>query len=220
MLCYKAKNYALLQNGEITLRGSAFRNRATEPFLRKLTETMVKDKLLGRDDEALLELKRAKESILKGEAAVEDLSKGEYISKSPAQYREDVERTGKGRRAALEAALLMRPMPEVGDKVFYYMTRGDSPREADWKRARPTAMYDAARRALRRRLLCRQNRRLARTLCRLVRRSRPTQTGRIVLRGFLKIGFQKVSKRQFLEIPFNKFRRLTKIFVSPFRGSL
>ena len=144
MLCYKAKNYALLQNGEITLRGSAFRNRATEPFLRKLTETMVKDKLLGRDDEALLELKRAKESILKGEAAVEDLSKGEYISKSPAQYREDVERTGKGRRAALEAALLMRPMPEAGDKVFYYMTRGDSPREADWKRARPTAMYDAA----------------------------------------------------------------------------
>ena len=50
MLCYKAKNYALLERGKTILRGSAFRNRATEPFLQKLTTTMIADILLERDD--------------------------------------------------------------------------------------------------------------------------------------------------------------------------
>ncbi len=142
MLCYKAKNYALLRDGEITLRGSAFRNRAVEPFLRRLTETMVKDKLLGREDEAFREIGRLKDEILSGRAPVEDLSKGEYISKSPAQYASDVAKTGRGRRASMEAALMMNPRPEVGDKVLFYMAVGSSPRDPDWKRARPTSMYD------------------------------------------------------------------------------
>jgi len=142
MLCYKAKNYALLQGGEITLRGSAFRNRATEPFLRKLTEAMVGDKLLGRDELLEGEVEKAKQKILSGEMPAFDLAKGEYISKSPAQYQSDVAATGKGRRAALEAALMMSPRPEVGDKVFYYITRGASARDPDWKRARPLSMFD------------------------------------------------------------------------------
>lgn len=142
MLCYKAKNYALLQNGEITLRGSALRNRATEPYLRKLTEAMVKDKLLGRDDLVEKEVEKFKEMIYSGEVSITDLAKGEYISKSPAQYQADVLKTGKGRRASLEASLLMNPPPEVGDKVLYYITPSASPRDADWKRAKPISVYD------------------------------------------------------------------------------
>ncbi len=142
MLCYKAKNYALLENGKITLRGSAFRNRATEPYLRKLTETMVADLLLGRDDQVPLEIERAKAAILSGKTPVEDLAKGEYIGKSPAQYESDIAKTGRGRRAALEAALLMNPKPEAGDKVLYYIARGANPRDADWKKARPVSDFD------------------------------------------------------------------------------
>ena len=142
MLCYKAKNYALMQNGKITLRGSALRNRATEPFLRKLTEAMVKDKLLGRDDLVEKEVEHFKEMIYSGEMSIVDLAKGEFISKSPAQYQADVLKTGKGRRASLEASLQMNPPPEVGDKVLYYITPSASPRDADWKRARPISLYD------------------------------------------------------------------------------
>lgn len=32
MLCYKAKNYALLKDGAVILKGSGFKNRSTEPF--------------------------------------------------------------------------------------------------------------------------------------------------------------------------------------------
>lgn len=144
MLCYKAKNYALLRDGNITVRGSAFRNRATEPFLRKLTEAMIADKLFGRDGELPREIERAKNLILSGNAPIEDLAKGEYIGKSPAQYSADIAKTGRGRRAALEAALMMNPRPDAGDKVLYYMARGASPKDPDWKRARPISAYDPA----------------------------------------------------------------------------
>ncbi len=142
MLCYKAKNYALLNGDDIILRGSALRNRSTEPYLRKLTEAMVKDKLKGRDDLLESEVEKFKSMIFSGEMSIEDLSKGEYISKSPEQYKSDVLKTGKGRRAALEAALLMERQPEVGDKVLYYITKGTTKRDPDWKRARPTSNYD------------------------------------------------------------------------------
>ena len=89
-----------------------------------------------------LEIDRAKESILSGKTPIEDLAKGEYISKSPAQYEADIAKTGRGRRAALEAALLMNPRPEAGDKVLYYIARGANPRDADWKKARPISAYD------------------------------------------------------------------------------
>lgn len=142
MLCYKAKNYALLDGDHVILKGSAFRNRATEPFLRNLTQTLIYDKLLGRDDEVPAAIESMRGEISSGKADIYDLAKGEYISKSPAQYQSDVMSTGKGRRAAMEAALLMRPLPEVGEKVSYYITRGDGKKAPDWKRARPLSLYD------------------------------------------------------------------------------
>ena len=142
MLCYKAKNYALLENGREILRGSAFRNRATEPFLRKLTHTMILDTLLERADKipALIEETRAK--IAGGKADISMLAKSEFITKSPATYQKEIAETGKGRRAALEAALLMNPQPVSGEKVSYYICWLDGKKNPDWKCARPVEMYD------------------------------------------------------------------------------
>jgi len=142
MLCYKAKNYALLENGREILRGSAFRNRATEPFLRKLTHTMILDTLLERADKipALIEETRAK--IAGGKADISMLAKSEFITKSPATYQKEIADTGKGRRAALEAALLMNPQPVSGERVSYYICWLDGKKNPDWKCARPVEMYD------------------------------------------------------------------------------
>ena len=50
---------------------------------------------------------------------------------------------GKGRRAAMEAALLMKPRPDVGDKVFYYIAMNTAGKKVpDWQLARPVSLYD------------------------------------------------------------------------------
>ena len=49
MFCYKSKNYALLEDGKITLRGSALRSRGVEPFLKHLTDTLIRF-LLGASE--------------------------------------------------------------------------------------------------------------------------------------------------------------------------
>ena len=144
MLCYKAKNYALLQGGKIILKGSAFKNRATEPLLRSLTAEMAKAKLLG--DSAGLGgiVEDARRSVLSGAADIDSLSRSEYINKPVAQYLEEVQNGGM-RRAPMEAAAMLAPRPEVGDRISYYIARGDGKRAPDWKNARPTALYDAER---------------------------------------------------------------------------
>ena len=45
--------------------------------------------------------------------------------------------------APMEAAAMLAPRPEVGDRISYYIARGDGKRVPDWKNARPTALYDA-----------------------------------------------------------------------------
>ncbi len=143
MLCYKAKNYALLDGNKTILRGSAFRNRSVEPFLQNLTQTMIADILLERKDEIPNLIAETRELIKSGKADIKQLAKGEFISKTPAAYKKEVETTGKGRRASLEAALLMKNPPSAGDKVSYYICQLDGKKNPDWKCARPIEMYDA-----------------------------------------------------------------------------
>ncbi len=142
MLCYKAKNYALLENGKTILRGSAFRNRSTEPFLQKLTQTLIHDILLEREDEIPSLISKSRETIASGKADIADLAKSEFISKAPFAYQKDVSATGKGRRASMEAALLMNPQPTAGDKVSYFICKLDGKKNPDWKCARPLEMYN------------------------------------------------------------------------------
>lgn len=141
MLCYKAKNYALLAGGEIILKGSAFRNRGLEPLLRSLTAEMVKAKLSGDIGKMEETIARARQRVLAGEVQIEDLSKSEYINKPVAQYLAETAKGGM-RRAPMEAAAMLNPVPEVGDKVSYYIAKGDGKRAPDWKNARPTLLFD------------------------------------------------------------------------------
>lgn len=141
MLCYKAKNYALLRGGEIILKGSAFKNRATEPLLRSLTAEMARSKLLGDSAGLGEKVGEARRAVLSGAADIDSISKSEYINKPVAQYLEEV-RNGGMRRAPMEAAAMLSPHPEVGDRISYYIARGDGRRAPDWKNARPSAMYD------------------------------------------------------------------------------
>lgn len=142
MLCYKAKNYALLDGGKPVLKGSAFRNRATEPFLRNLTRTMILDILLEREDEIPALIESTREKIISGKADISLLAKSEFITKSPESYKREVEASGKGRRAALEAALMLNPHPASGEKVSFYIAKIDGKRNPDWKCARPVELYD------------------------------------------------------------------------------
>lgn len=145
MFCYKAKNYALLQSdGEVVLRGSSFRNRAAEPFLRSLTRMFVEDKLRGEDRCIYDQIDDLRAEISSGKMDVRELAKSEYISKSPSQYESEIASSGKGRRAAMEAALMMSPRPEAGEKVSYYICSvQDSKKLPDWKKARPVELYDS-----------------------------------------------------------------------------
>jgi len=143
MLCYKAKNYALLDGNKTILRGSAFRNRSVEPFLQNLTQTMISDILLEREDEIPKLITDTRQLILSGKADINQLAKSEYISKTPAVYKKEIEATGKGRRASLEASLLMKTPPASGDKVSYYIAQLDGKKNPDWKCARPIEMYDS-----------------------------------------------------------------------------
>jgi DNA polymerase elongation subunit (family B) len=145
MFCYKAKNYALLEEGKVILRGSALRSRGIEPFLKRLTDTLIAF-LLGAGAESplpLLEDYRAK--IRERTLPVGDLAKGEVLSMNPDAYEKFIAGGGKPRRASAEAALQMSPRPRMGDRVQYFITAKEKGKTSDWQRARPVAAHDAAK---------------------------------------------------------------------------
>jgi len=144
MLCYKAKNYALIEDGELRLKGSALRSRAMEPYLKGISNAIIEIELgLSKADLSALLLEE-KRKIESGEYEIRELAKNEFISMSPAVYKSTVvDSAGKGRRAAMEAALLMEPQPKAGDRVRFYITKSaDGKKSADWTRARPLELYD------------------------------------------------------------------------------
>ena len=144
MFCYKAKNYALLEEGRVTLRGSALRSRGIEPYLKKLTDSLI-GFLLGVSEEspvALLENYR--KGLADRTLPVSEIAKGEVLGMNPDAYERFIAGGGKPRRASAEAALQMSPRPRMGDRVTYYITPRQKGRTNDWQRARPLALYDAA----------------------------------------------------------------------------
>jgi DNA polymerase, archaea type len=144
MFCYKAKNYALLESGRIILRGSALRSRGIEPYLKKLTDSLIRF-LLGASDEspaALVERYRA--GLADRSLPVVEVAKSEILGMNPEAYERFIEGGGKPRRAAAEAALQMTPRPRMGERVTYYITQKQKGRTSDWQRARPLASHDPA----------------------------------------------------------------------------
>jgi len=143
MFCYKAKNYALRVGDTILIKGSALRARSMEPYLRELTDLLI-GWLLGKEKISPMERISELRTLLEEQTVpVEKLAKGEYLSQHPEAYRRAVEEKGKPRRAALEVALRMNPIPRMGEKVSYFITPGERKSDPDWKRARPIKEYDS-----------------------------------------------------------------------------
>jgi DNA polymerase I len=141
MWCYKAKNYALYDGKNVTIRGSALRSRGIEPYLKKLGDRLIRF-LLGASNEsplALLDHYRAR--LADGTLPVAELAKAEVLGMNPDAYERFVAEGGKPRRASAEAALLMSPRPRMGERVAYYITPKQKGQTSDWQRARPVALH-------------------------------------------------------------------------------
>ncbi len=144
MFCYKAKNYALLDEGEVKVRGSALRSRGLEPFLRELTESLLHH-LLGAGGPSPEELlQRFRAELRQRKLPVRRLAKTEFLSLSPEAYKlaVEIESATKPRRAALEVALRINPMPRQGESVTYFIAPGAKNKAPDWQRARPIDEFD------------------------------------------------------------------------------
>ena len=142
MFCYKAKNYALYDGEKITLKGSALRSRGIEPYLRRLSDSLISH-LLGAGGESPTDLVlHYRESIENYTASITELAKTESLNQNPETYERFVAGGGKPRRATGEVALKMDPRPRMGDRVSYYIQPREKGQTSDWQRARPLADFD------------------------------------------------------------------------------
>lgn len=142
MFCYKAKNYALYDGEKVSIAGSALRSRGMEPFLKDLTHALIHYRL-GATDQKPEDLEaRYREAIAARKMPIEQLAKQEFLSQNPGAYRKSIEQGSKSRRASLEVALRMEPMPRMGDAVAYYIAMGDQTRMPDWQTARHVKDFD------------------------------------------------------------------------------
>lgn len=143
MLCYKAKNYAIYDGEQVLIRGSALKSRGIEPFLSDLTKTLIHS-LLGASETNVAEaLKCLREGIESGETSVKLLAKSETLNQSPSKYQKEVEGSRKPRRAALEVALRMDPVPGMGERVTYFIGPKEKGKTAMWQRAFAIGEFDA-----------------------------------------------------------------------------
>jgi DNA polymerase elongation subunit (family B) len=144
MFCYKAKNYALYDGRRVTLRGSALRSRGIEPYLKKLSDRLIRY-LVGASTESPVPLVDEYRRQLAARAVpVGEVAKSETLSQNPDAYERFIADGGKPRRAAAEAALQLVPRPRMGDRVSYYITAKVKGQTSDWQRARPVALHDPA----------------------------------------------------------------------------
>ncbi|MBI5422474.1 MAG: DNA polymerase [Opitutae bacterium] len=144
MFCYKAKNYALAVDGEVTLRGSALRSRGIEPYLKRLSDEFIAFVLGVTDQSPAKTIEDYRAKIAARELPVAELAKSESLSQNPDAYQQWIAGGGKPRRAAAEAALQMTPRPRMGERVTYYIVAKQKGQTADWQRARPVALFDPA----------------------------------------------------------------------------
>jgi DNA polymerase I len=144
MFCYKAKNYALYDGRKVTLRGSALRSRGIEPYLKKLSDQLIRHLLGAATESPLTTLEKLRQALARGVVPVAELAKSETLSQNPDAYERFVAAGGKPRRASSEAALRLNPRPRMGERVTYYITARTPGRTNDWQRAWPLAQYDPA----------------------------------------------------------------------------
>ncbi len=143
MFCYKAKNYALYDGEKVVIRGSAMRSRGLEPFLRSLTQKLIRYLLGASDEDPAVLAEQIESEIKSGSYPVERLAKSEILSQNPEAYRKKIEAGGKPRRASAEVALRLGDQVRMGDRISYYIAPRGTGQTADWQRARPVVVYDS-----------------------------------------------------------------------------
>jgi DNA polymerase elongation subunit (family B) len=161
------------RSGKITIRGSALRSRGTEPYLKRLTDALIRY-LLGAESggaeispgglggaprrppsgnsafpaagsvSPVALIGDYRKKLAASEMPVAELAKSETLSQNPEVYEQFIAQGGKPRRASAEAALQMSPRPRMGERVSYYITARAKGKTSDWQRARPVGMFDAA----------------------------------------------------------------------------
>ncbi len=123
MYCYKAKNYALLNDDKtISVSGAALKSRALEGFQRRFIQAVLQSKLTGQPD--ILEncYTELKNSIENRTIDLSELVKSEVLSDSPESYKRKQGAPGFRRSAPYELALASGKKFCAGDKVGFYVT--------------------------------------------------------------------------------------------------
>lgn len=144
MFCYKAKNYALTDGRKILLKGSALRSRGIEPYLKRLSDQLIRYLLGLSPDSPLILVEHYRARIASRELPVAELAKSETLNQNPDAYERLIADGGKPRRASAEVALQMTPRPRMGERVTYFITAKAKGKTSDWQRARPIALHDSA----------------------------------------------------------------------------
>jgi DNA polymerase I len=142
MFCYKAKNYALYDGKKITLRGSALRSRGIEPFLKKLSNQLIRFLLGASPESPVVALEDFRKQLAARTLPVAELAKSEILNQAPDAYERLIAEGGKPRRASAEVALQLTPRPRMGERVSYYITAKAKGKTSDWQRARALALFD------------------------------------------------------------------------------
>ncbi len=143
MFCYKSKNYALSDGRKIILKGSALRSRGIEPYLKRLSNQLIRYLLGHAPDSPVVLVEEYRSKIAERALPVEQLAKSETLSQSPDAYERLIAAGGKPRRASAEVALQLAPRPRMGERVTYYITARAKGKTSDWQRARAVSLYDA-----------------------------------------------------------------------------
>ena len=98
-------NYALFDGRKITLRGSALRSRGIEPYLKRLSDQLIRFLLGASDESPLPAVEDYRRRLAARAVPVAELAKSETLSQNPDAYERFVAEGGKPLRAALEALL-------------------------------------------------------------------------------------------------------------------
>lgn len=122
MYCHKMKNYALLEdNGNLILRGSGLRSRATEPFLREFTEELIRAALTHGKEALNGVLEEYEVKLTEGKFSIESLAKTETLIDSPTTYSKKIKQGGRNRAAVYELALASPRKYRAGEAISYYI---------------------------------------------------------------------------------------------------
>jgi DNA polymerase I len=122
MFSYKAKNYALLtRDGEVVIKGGAFKSRGLEKFQRVFLEEMIKLLMEGKP-EAVPQLRENFEKKIRDrEWNIEMLMKTDTLQDSLDKYRAKIGAGGRNRAAAYELALASGRNYKPGEQINYYI---------------------------------------------------------------------------------------------------